>query len=305
MGYNNNNAGMHMIWHKHYGAYDDLSYYDNYVSPTNKKEIIGTPDHMKVETFKPEEEKTDVCQIESTPLTQSAGKEKQHTKGKKNSNQDSDEICQKDDELFENMQSEYQHLISKMMLFVIKERLNLSSACEYINSQAKLLKDKDALDSLDYILLICSKLGFRLKDVLSLDGHDAKSIVYDTILPQLNTDFISFEFYYDDDAYPDLKTSLSLMDYRDEGNIMRYMKGLVKASDDRLLPSIFVHYDIYISKTSGKCDDYQYAVYVEVRPTKHGEGFFDYCRVRIYEESSGSVRDFYERCYVSETNSNQ
>ena len=28
MGYNNNNAGMHMIWHRRYGLYDDLEYYD-------------------------------------------------------------------------------------------------------------------------------------------------------------------------------------------------------------------------------------------------------------------------------------
>lgn len=28
MGYNNNHAGMHLIWYRHYGAYDDLDYYD-------------------------------------------------------------------------------------------------------------------------------------------------------------------------------------------------------------------------------------------------------------------------------------
>lgn len=37
MGYNNNHAGMHMIWHRRYATYDDLAYYDRLAEEQRKK----------------------------------------------------------------------------------------------------------------------------------------------------------------------------------------------------------------------------------------------------------------------------
>lgn len=47
MGYNNNNAGMHMVWNRRYGEYDDLSYYDRYYTKraADKKEVQN--EHME------------------------------------------------------------------------------------------------------------------------------------------------------------------------------------------------------------------------------------------------------------------
>lgn len=43
MGYNNNHAGMHMIWYRHYGEYDDLDYYDRIAEMNTRKKAKQTP----------------------------------------------------------------------------------------------------------------------------------------------------------------------------------------------------------------------------------------------------------------------
>lgn len=50
MGYNNNNAGMHMIWYRHYGEYDNLDYYNKYsetIANRKKKEPVKKTDSVE------------------------------------------------------------------------------------------------------------------------------------------------------------------------------------------------------------------------------------------------------------------
>ncbi|GEM_PF-5989343 len=53
MGYNNNHAGMHMIWYRHYGTYDNLDYYDKYsetIANRKKKEPVKKTNSVEVMT---------------------------------------------------------------------------------------------------------------------------------------------------------------------------------------------------------------------------------------------------------------
>ena len=53
MGYNNNNAGMHLMWHSHYGKYDDLEYYDRLIAEQEKeKRLLAEKEHQKQESDK-------------------------------------------------------------------------------------------------------------------------------------------------------------------------------------------------------------------------------------------------------------
>ena len=53
MGYNNNYAGMHMIWHSHYGKYENLEYYDRMAAEKEKeKRLITEKERLKVEEEK-------------------------------------------------------------------------------------------------------------------------------------------------------------------------------------------------------------------------------------------------------------
>lgn len=54
MGYNNHHAGMHMIWHRRYAAYDDLAYYDKLAEERRKIEMNKEEKKEKVEMTKQE-----------------------------------------------------------------------------------------------------------------------------------------------------------------------------------------------------------------------------------------------------------
>lgn len=53
MSYNNNHAGMHLMWYRKYGNYDDLAHYDKLAErnakQNKKEEILNSPSKEKVD----------------------------------------------------------------------------------------------------------------------------------------------------------------------------------------------------------------------------------------------------------------
>lgn len=73
MGYNNNHAGMHMIWYKRRSNYDDLEYYDRLVEESRRKKELA----QKVQMMDKEEKKIENhCMQNNSRKTKQPKKEK-------------------------------------------------------------------------------------------------------------------------------------------------------------------------------------------------------------------------------------
>ena len=90
MGYNNHHAGMHMIWHNHYAAYEDLEYYDRLAeeeeqfSENKSEEIPSSSKSLTVRStnYKERQDIKKVAEKDMTQPDETLGKQKQNIKHK-------------------------------------------------------------------------------------------------------------------------------------------------------------------------------------------------------------------------------
>ena len=271
MGYNNNYAGMHMIWHKHYAPYDDLAYYDRLVSEKNRK-VKDIPKKKK-ET----KESNSTLQLETD-------KAMQIYKPKiKSIETIYDEACSQIDKIY-----------NSLYISAIRNHYNLEAKTNEISEYLKNQSKDGSIDDLLFLSMASRSIGANIGQLATISDDDIKEVIYRVVLPEIQ----SYEFHHckheEDRDY--IECNFLITDFSDESAIRRHYMNLrlaVDANKVDLLPNISAYYKATIYRINSSKE---YSVSISIYSSEY-DNYLNYYEANVYKEKEGEIADFFEKNY--------
>lgn len=172
MGYNNNHAGMHLIWHRRYGMYDDLRYYDRLAEEENNRKKL----ELKIENK---------CKDK---VTEKVNKSMDKEKNNKNKTKPNNSKATYGNEILNDIDVQYyagfpQSVMANIMIIALKNKKDIYAILEECEELMK--KDKRTNPAPDY-MFGTSKLESTL-------------VFLSMLADKLNC--CTFEFFIEDEKY--------------------------------------------------------------------------------------------------------
>lgn len=301
MGYNNNHAGMHMIWYHRRNSYDDLEYYDRLAEENRKKKELA----KKVQDME-NEEKKDVAK----PVEKAASQPNKKKKPQSNQNHPKAELPKKekiiDDKYFKNTIDWY----ANIYLIAFERKLDIfDSICECEHLCEEDLRMQDGYRNFFEPVTVLDKTIVFLNLLADKMGCD----VYEFIFP--NSEMRSRRVYRIldklDERYCNSISSTCAFEYGVEGendedeeyiyerfSLNQYIYLDLKTSVDDI-PEC--HMEYYFNKITAK-DDSERPIYTlsvmakdNYTLTKKNQVFnFMFGGADIISENEGRLADFFE-----------
>lgn len=288
MGYNNNHAGMHMVWHRKYAPYDDLEYYDKLMA---KKESQRLAEHEK-----------NIHKSKSTKVKKD--------KNNKKSNVSNKPMVQNKRLIADLFFDKAVDVYSNIFLLAFEHKLDIYNAvveCEYACQNDEIVGATFGFNlptllekSIIYFYLLADKMGCDAYEFFAMNKEVRRKKVY-KILSELESKYeksssviYMFDFSQgsevNDENEEFVITRLSF-------NQFMYL-GLHGTPDN--LPECHMHY--YIDKISKKnCDEDEYALFVSMYDYQSQikqEFHYMYGGGVVLSEKSGQMADFFENIYA-------
>lgn len=287
MSYDNNNAGMHLVWHSHYGQYDDLKYYDELV---RKQESQRKKKFENIQNSQNNIEGNDsgTAYIEVSNNMSKIDNQNRTQGFLPNINKTIDSIykdaCQQIDILY-----------NALYIYAIKNHNNLQKKSAYVS---KYLRDKSRDGSIDDMLffsMISKMLDINIGMLAAVSEKVVKDIIYNVIIPALED---SYKSYKKKDDILWLENEFSIICFDSEENIQKYYANLRAAAENECmesLPDIYAHYKVKIYKNSE--NEYYLTLNID-GPSEYSDGnYLEYYDANVYHEKIGNVADFFEKYY--------
>lgn len=271
MGYNNNNAGMHMIWHKHYAPYDDLAYYDRLASEKNRK-IKDIP-----------KKKTNINECNSTRQIETDKAIKIYKPKTKTIETIYDEACSQIDKLY-----------NSLYISAIRNHYNLETKTNEISEYLKNQSKDGSIDDMLFLSMASQSIGTNIGQLATVTEDDIKEVIYRIVLPEI----WSSELYYcnHDENIDYIECYFLITDFSDENAIRRYYMNLRQAIDaDKIdsLPSISACYKMTIYRNVSQKE---YSVGLSIYSSQY-DNYLNYYEADVYKEKEGDIADFFEKNY--------
>lgn len=305
MGYNNNHAGMHMIWYRRRNSYDDLEYYDRLAEENRKKKELA----KKVWDMESEEKKDSMKSIEKVDAVKLQPSKKK--KPENNQNMTKVEKAKKekviDDKYFKNTIDWY----ANIYLIAFERKLDIFDViceCEHLCEEDLRMQEGyrnffDPVTILDktivFLNLLADKMGCDVYEFIFPNSEMRARRVY-RILDKL------------DEKYCNSISSRCAFEYGVEGesdedeeyvyerfSLNQYMYLDIKTNAEDI-PEC--HMEYYFNKISAK-DNSERPIYTlsvmakdDYSLTKKNQEFnFMFGGSDIISENEGRLADFFEK----------
>lgn len=307
MGYNNNHAGMHMIWYRRRNSYDDLEYYDRLAEENRKKKELA----KKVWDMESEEKKDSMKSIEKVDAAKLQPSKKKKKKPENNQNMTKVEKPKKekviDDKYFKNTIDWY----ANIYLIAFERKLDIFDViceCEHLCEEDLRMQEGyrnffDPVTILDktivFLNLLADKMGCDVYEFIFPNSEMRARRVY-RILDKL------------DEKYCNSISSICAFEYGVEGesdedeeyvyerfSLNQYMYLDIKTNAEDI-PEC--HMEYYFNKITAK-DDSERPIYTlsvmakdDYSLTKKNQEFnFMFGGSDVISENEGRLADFFEK----------
>lgn len=307
MGYNNNHAGMHMIWYRRNNFYDDLEYYDRLAEEKRKKHELA----KRMLDMEEKEKKDDVKPTENVEEAKLQPQKKKKKKSQNNQNIPKVEQQKKekviDDKYFKNTIDWY----ANIYLIAFERKLDIFDViceCEHLCEEDLRMQEGyrnffDPVTILDktivFLNLLADKMGCDVYEFIFPNSEMRARRVY-RILDKL------------DEKYCDSISSICAFEYGVEGekdedeefiyerfSLNQYMYLDIKTSADDI-PEC--HMEYYFNKITAKDESERpiYTLSVMAKETysltkKSQEFNFMFGGSDIISENEGRLAEFFEK----------